>query len=152
MKKNTNAPEIPLCVNILRLQHYLLQPDEVVFFDWLVVKTIAFGYKEFHYSQMRIEAETRIRRTRQDKIIAGFVEYGFLTAEVKEHAMARGRVKHFHVNFSLLASPQVLQGIIQPGTMLYHHFLVFTQYHAVEQQKMWQESGLLLHNPGKFAQ
>lgn len=38
----------PLCVNIQRLELYLLAPDEVIFFDWLVIKqSIVFQFKPF---------------------------------------------------------------------------------------------------------
>ena len=68
-KKALSAPEIPLCINVLRLLNYRLAPDELILFDWLTVKQISFKYKPFHYSQARVEEETRIRRTRQEEII-----------------------------------------------------------------------------------
>lgn len=40
--------EAPMCVNIVRLQDYLLPPDEVVLFDWLLVKQCyVFHHKKF---------------------------------------------------------------------------------------------------------
>ena len=59
-KKALSAPEIPLCINVLRLLNYRLAPDELILFDWLTVKQISFKYKPFHYSQARVEEETRI--------------------------------------------------------------------------------------------
>ena len=52
-KKALSAPEIPLCINVLRLLNYRLAPDELILFDWLTVKQISFKYKPFHYSQCR---------------------------------------------------------------------------------------------------
>ena len=49
-KKALSAPEIPLCINVLRLLNYRLAPDELILFDWLTVKQISFKYKPFHYS------------------------------------------------------------------------------------------------------
>ena len=59
-KKALSAPEIPLCINVLRLLNYRLAPDELILFDWLTVKQISFKYKPFHYSQARVEEETRM--------------------------------------------------------------------------------------------
>ena len=64
-KKALSAPEIPLCINVLRLLNYRLAPDELILFDWLTVKQISFKYKPFHYSQARVEEETRIRHKGQ---------------------------------------------------------------------------------------
>ena len=36
-KKALSAPEIPLCINVLRLLNYRLAPDELILFDWLTV-------------------------------------------------------------------------------------------------------------------
>ena len=46
--------DYPMAVNVIRLQAYLLPPDEAVFFDWLMVKAAAFGFKPFYYSYKRI--------------------------------------------------------------------------------------------------
>ena len=53
-KKTVSAPEIPLCTNVLRLLDYRMAPDELILFDWLVVKQIAFKYKPFHLSLIHI--------------------------------------------------------------------------------------------------
>lgn len=82
-KKALSAPEIPLCINVLRLLNYRLAPDELILFDWLTVKQISFKYKPFHYSQARVEEETRIRRTRQEVIIKQFSALGFLKTDIK---------------------------------------------------------------------
>ena len=82
-KKALSAPEIPLCINVLRLLNYRLAPDELILFDWLTVKQISFKYKPFHYSQARVEEETRIRRTRQEVIIKQFPALGFLKTDIR---------------------------------------------------------------------
>ena len=42
--------EAPMCINVVRLRDYLLAPDEVVLFDWLLVKqAYVFHFKPFYY-------------------------------------------------------------------------------------------------------
>ena len=140
MKKNLNTPEIPLCVNTIRIQNYLLPPDEVIMFDWLLIKSISFGYVEFHYSQSRIEKEIRIKRTRQDKIISLFQELKFLTVSVKEFSYSKGRVKHFHVSFDVLSDKDVLSEIIDSESSIFNNFISFMEYHSSEQKKITKRS------------
>ena len=107
-KKALSAPEIPLCINVLRLLNYRLAPDELILFDWLTVKQISFKYKPFHYSQARVEEETRIRRTRQEVIIKQFSALGFLKTDIKVNSVTRGRVRYYSVDFSVLADVDAL--------------------------------------------
>ena len=53
-KKALSAPEIPLCINVLRLLNYRLAPDELILFDWLTVKQISFKYNPHPYISFRI--------------------------------------------------------------------------------------------------
>lgn len=135
MNKSPNTPEIPLCTNIIRLQSYLLAPDEVILFDWFVVKQVAFKYQDFHYSQVRIQEETRIKRTRQNIIINKFTKMGFLLTEVRENKETRGRVSYFKVNFEVLADKDVLGKIINPKEVLFRDFLKYVKYLSTEQKK-----------------
>ena len=134
-KKLPTTPEIPLCINVLRMLSYRLAPDELIFFDWLIVKQIAFNYKPFHYSQARIEAETRIRRSRQEVIIEKFIISCIITTEVKVNVATRGRVRYFTVHFGCLADPDVLMDFIRPGTTLFRDFLLYMDYHAKMQKQ-----------------
>lgn len=135
--KSNSKPEIPLSINILRLQNYKLSPDETVFFDWLIVKSISFGYKKFHYSQARIEKETRIKRTRQDTIIRKFCyELMFLNSTVEEHVYTKGRVRFFFVNFKQLTDKDVLSEIIEPESKLFSNFIAYFEYHSEVQKKI----------------
>lgn len=135
MNKKTNAPEIPLCTNIIRLQSYLLAPDEVILFDWFVVKQVSFKFNEFHYSQARIEEETRIKRTRQNVIINKFKEMGFLFSQVRENKETRGRVNYFKVNFDILADKDVLSEIISEKDSIFKSFIQYMKYLSSEQKK-----------------
>ena len=42
-KKALSAPEIPLCINVLRLLNYRLASGELILSDWHTVKQIAFN-------------------------------------------------------------------------------------------------------------
>lgn len=91
----------PLCVNILRLQHYLLSVDEVIMFDWLTVKqSLIFGYKPFYYSLERIEKETRLKRRRVERVIKRFCAMGILQVATMQKSDSPGRVRYFRVNFA----------------------------------------------------
>lgn len=93
---------MPLCVNVMRLKSYLLKPDELIFFDWLIIKQTSFKEESFYYSYERIYEETRISRRRLDAIIKHFKEMGFLCSEAKGSYMAKGKVTFFKVNFNNL--------------------------------------------------
>lgn len=138
-KKALSAPEIPLCTNVLRLLDYRLAPDELILFDWLTVKQISFKYKPFHYSQARVEKETRIRRTRQEVIIKKFSALGFLKTDIKVNSVTRGRVRYYSVDFSVLADVDVLLEIILPRTTLFRDFIHYFTYHAAMQKKSKEE-------------
>lgn len=138
-KKSISAPEIPLCVNVLRLLEYRLAPDELILFDWLVVKQIAFKYKPFHYSQARVEEETRIRRTRQEVIIKQFSELGFLKTDIRVNSVTRGRVRYYSVDFKVLADEDILMEIISQQSSLFDGFKAYFVYHSKMQKKSREE-------------
>lgn len=94
-------------------------------FDWFVVKQVSFKFNEFHYSQARIEEETRIKRTRQNVIINKFKEMGFLFSQVRENKETRGRVSYFKVNFDVLADKDVLNGIISEKNSIFKSFMQY---------------------------
>jgi hypothetical protein len=71
----------PFAVNIKNLQKYDFSKtnlDEVVFFEWLVIKRISFGIKPFYYQQRRVIEEIGVKRTRLETIKKRFTEYGLL--------------------------------------------------------------------------
>ena len=92
----------PLAVNILRLQKYnfdYLTLEEVVFFEYLVVKAVAFGHKPFYHSVKTIADETGIKRIKHATIVKKFVENGWLEVETKGFP----KVKFFSVNFNKIS-------------------------------------------------
>ena len=57
----------PFAINILKLKEYnfdITKIEEVVFFEWLVIKRISFGSDEFFYQERRVIEEVGIKRTR----------------------------------------------------------------------------------------
>ncbi len=127
------SPELRLCTNVIRLQSYRLKPDEVILFDWLVVKAISFKYKPFHYSQLRIEAETRIKRSRQEAIFHFFEELDFLQTSVQVNAATNGRVRFFEISFFILSQTSVLAVIMDEQSELFKHFIQLAKYHSKKQ-------------------
>ena len=128
-----NAPIAVETTNILRLQYYLLAPDEIIFFDWLVVKQISFKYVQFSYSEKRIEEETHIKRSRQEKIEEKFTQLGFLETEVKLNKRISSHVRYFYVNLTTLYKLDILSSIIRQGTDYFHQWLDYLYYHAARQ-------------------
>jgi hypothetical protein len=103
MAYNLQADRNPTCVNILKLQRYnfkFLSLEEVIFFEYLVVKAKAFGFGQFYHSTETISGETGIKRTKLDTIIQKFERLGILQVEVKGFP----KVKHFKVDFEQIHS------------------------------------------------
>ena len=107
-----------MCVNIVRLQDYLLPPDEVVLFDWLLVKQCyVFHHKSFYYSQRRVEKETRIGRRRFETIVQKFKEQGWLWSEVAPSGTRRSAVRRYLVFYDAIA--RILPKLVRYGTGTY---------------------------------
>lgn len=123
MQTSTEQPFLPTAVNILRLRDYILPPDGVVLFDWFVVKQACFRSGSFHYSQARIQAETRIARHRQDSLITQFCEWDFLVVFVNFNPATGGRVRFFSLDYAALADPGVLTHVVRKDSDLFVHYL-----------------------------
>ncbi len=98
MAYDIKADKNPLSINIRKLQRYnfeFFSLEEVVFFEYIVVKAPLFKYKEFFHSTSTIEKEIGIKRSKLDSIIIKFSKLGIVTVEVKGFP----KVKHFTVNF-----------------------------------------------------
>jgi hypothetical protein len=71
----------PLAINILKIQEYDFSKtklEEIVFFEWLVIKRISFGTDTFFYQQRRITEELGIKRTRLETLRKLFVSLGLV--------------------------------------------------------------------------
>ena len=100
-KDSTN--KIPLAVIILNFKNYnfdFLKTDEVVFFDWLVVKGKSFGFKEFYHSAKQIHDQIGIGRNRLPSIQAKFVDLGIITLHTKPPLGGFGNFTHYKVDYA----------------------------------------------------
>ena len=52
--------------------------DEIVFFEWLVIKRISFGTDTFFYQQRRVTEEIGIKRTRLETLRKLFINLGLV--------------------------------------------------------------------------
>ncbi len=103
MTKEKKVDKNPMAINILKLQRYnfkYFQLEEVVFFEYIIIKAQALGFKPFFHSSATIADETGIKRTRLDRIIHRFVNDGYIHVEVR----GMPKVKHFEVDFNVIRS------------------------------------------------
>ena len=112
--------DVPFCLNFSRFADYLLAPDEVVLFEWLLFKQYYFGVRSyFHYSKPRIEADTRIGRRRQEAIIKKFEDMGFLHC-ITMHDNKKGSLtRNFKIDYGVLANENVLSQIVNEESFLF---------------------------------
>ncbi|WP_339660033.1 hypothetical protein [Croceibacter atlanticus] len=94
-KKDTH----PLAINIQKLQRYnydYFNCEEVVLFEYLVIKGMAFKSRvDFYHSSETIRKETGIKKHSLRSIISRFESLGIISTEIK----GMPRVKHFQVHF-----------------------------------------------------
>ena len=101
MAKPVNDNKIPLAIIILNLQNYnfdFFDLDEVVFFEWLIVKGKAFHFKEFFYSGIRIKDETGIKKDALNSILTRFVNLGIVSIR----KFGYPPVSHFTVHYDVM--------------------------------------------------
>lgn len=124
MKDEEIIMNCPLSVNIQRLEAYLLAPDEVILFDWLVIKQSAvFKYKWFYYSHERIKEETRIKRNCFERIIKRFCAMGILLTETRPKPNEQGRARFFRVEFAEIS--RKLNEIIDKNNAMHKTFKTY---------------------------
>lgn len=86
-----------MAINIIKLQRYnfnFFKLEEIILFEYLIVKAISFK-KEFYHSSATIEEETGIKRGKLDSILQNFCTLGFISIDVRSFP----KVKYFTVNF-----------------------------------------------------
>lgn len=133
----------PLCVNVARLGAYLLAPDEVIFFDWLVTKTaVVFNFKPFYYSAERIEIETRIKRRSLERIIKRFCAFGFLSIEVKGKAGSGGNNRTFALDLSAVCDrlPEIIDQQHEHAKALSVYFAALARTQKKKQKNGYKET------------
>lgn len=104
MQKFKKKDKHPLAINILKLNRYnydFFNCEEVVFFEYIVVKGMAFKKrKEFFHSSETIRQETGIKKHSLKSIIRRFTDLGIISTEIK----GMPRVKYFIVHY-----PEILE-------------------------------------------
>lgn len=88
----------PLAINIRKFQRYnynYFSCEEVVFFEYLVVKANAFKQVPFYHSSETIFKETGIKKHSLNTIIKRFENLNYISIEVK----GMPRVKYFTVHY-----------------------------------------------------
>lgn len=101
----------PLAINIQKLQRYnydFFNCEEVVFFEYMVVKGMAFKKrKEFFHSSETIKQETGIKKHSLKSIISRFESLGIISTEIK----GMPRVKYFTVHYPVIVEliPKIYQ-------------------------------------------
>ncbi|WP_248723092.1 hypothetical protein [Seonamhaeicola sp. ML3] len=111
MQKLKKKDKHPLAINILKLNRYnydFLNCEEVVFFEYIVVKGMAFKKKkEFFHSSETIRQETGIKKHSLKSIISRFESLGIISTEIK----GMPRVKFFTVHYPKIVEliPKIYQ-------------------------------------------
>lgn len=99
MKKFKSEDTHPLAINILKLQRYnfeFLNCEEAVFFEYIVIKGMAFKKKtEFFHSSETIRKETGIKKHSLNTIVKRFIDLNIISIAVK----GMPKVKYFTVHF-----------------------------------------------------
>lgn len=93
----------PMAVNIQKLQRYnfdFFSLEEVILFEYLVIKGKAFQFKPFYHSSATIAKETGIKRNKLDSILKKFQGLQLIKVELKGYP----KVKHFLVNYPVIPS------------------------------------------------
>lgn len=111
MQKLKKKDKHPLAINILKLNRYnydFFNCEEVVFFEYIVVKGMAFKkQKEFFHSSETIRQETGIKKHSLNSIIRRFKDLGIISTEIK----GMPRVKFFTVHYPKIVDliPKIYQ-------------------------------------------
>lgn len=111
MQKLKKKDKHPLAINILKLNRYnydFFNCEEVIFFEYMVVKGMAFKkQKEFYHSSETIRQETGIKKHSLKSIIRRFTDLGIISTEIK----GMPRVKFFTVHYPKIVDliPKIYQ-------------------------------------------
>ena len=113
----------PLAVNIMNLQKYNLNDltlQEVILFDYFVIKGKSFKFKEFYYCTRKICVETGIKKHSVEKILKKFEELKILN--IRRYGMPV--TKYFIVDYQSIAEQLPVLYNLQKGGTDFEHSLV----------------------------
>lgn len=109
----------PLALNIMKFQRYnfnYLNCEEVILFEYLVVKGNAFKQNPFYHSSETIFKETGIKKHSLNSIIKRFTALKYISIEVK----GMPKVKHFTVHYpDIYADRELIYLLTENGRPLY---------------------------------
>lgn len=127
--------DIKLSNIVNNIKDYILKNnDERTLFDWLVLKQYDFGLgKPFLHSVVQVQEATLTTKHLQKQIFGKFVSMGFLTLGMERYL--NNPYRTFFVDFSVLAKPQILSQIIEPGSDTYNNLISYFSHWASEQKK-----------------
>lgn len=103
-KEVNNSDLHPLCTNILKLKRFnfdKIDSQEILFFEWLIINYVNFGFKEFYRSDTNLFYDIGLKRTKLKNTRKKFLELEFLNIEVK--SLPGYPVVHFYtIDFDIL--------------------------------------------------
>ena len=119
----------PLAINIKKLQRYNYNYfccEEVILFEYLVVKGKSFKFKPFYHSSETIFKETGIKKHSLNTILKRFKELGYISIEVK----GMPKVKHFTVHYPKIQEDLAKIYLLEEnGKQLYEFRQLLTEYY-----------------------
>lgn len=109
----------PLALNIMKFQRYNFNHfncEEVILFEYLVVKGNAFKQNPFYHSSETIFKETGIKKHSLNSIIKRFTALKYISIEVK----GMPKVKHFTIHYpNIYADRELIYLLTENGRPLY---------------------------------
>ena len=112
---------VPLAINQNWLGAYLIPPDEIVLFEFLLYKQNYFGVSSYYYfSKRKMEDELKIGRKRLNAILKDFQDMGFLSVEIGLETTTNNSTTYFKIDFKQLAKDDVLSKLINKDCEYYN--------------------------------
>lgn len=100
-KKYKSKDLHPLSLNIIkrkRFNYFNVDYSEILFFEWLIVYSSRYGFKEFYRSNANIYKDIGLKRAKIERARNKFKKLGFLKTEVK----GVPAVQHYLIEFDIL--------------------------------------------------
>ena len=112
---------LPLAINLNKLADYRVEPDEAVFFEWLLFKQNLYGLnKMFFFSRKNIESSIGIKRRRLEAITKKFCELGFMETTTGTERHTNNICIYYYIDFEALVKKNLLSEIIKQDSSYYN--------------------------------